>query len=206
MIYAETDRQIRAMNRKALKAFDRLKILASYDEMNVIREVSNTYDDLTGDAKRRYLVIARTAYTNALGSAGYPKAEAERKALRDVDEAFLMAWLEETNPVLLYRFFPEADRKAQRLAEALAVKPKRIEEIEKAMRAWAFMSGQFAIDITDRANLAALKEAGIQMVKWMTERDGRVCPTCRDRGGRLYRVGNVPDKPHPNCRCFLARA
>lgn len=203
MIYDEADKQTRAMNRKILHAFDRLKLM-NFDEVNVIREVRQTYEGLMQEAKRRYLTVARTAYCNALMEAGYPEREAKRRSLHDIDEALLLAWLEETDPVLFYQLFPEVKRREERLSEALEVTPTPTDEIGRAMRALAFTLGQISITVTDRATIEAFRTAGIAMVMWNAETDRRVCPTCRDLDGRIFRLGKAPDKPHPNCRCWLS--
>lgn len=42
------------------------------------------------------------------------------------------------------------------------------------------------------------------LVKWITERDERVCSVCEPRDGVVYQADQAPDLPaHPRCRCGL---
>jgi hypothetical protein len=52
-VYGGADDAIRAMNRRNLKAFDRLRLMKK-DELNIIRMVSETYDRSAKEARTRY--------------------------------------------------------------------------------------------------------------------------------------------------------
>jgi len=50
---------------------------------------------------------------------------------------------------------------------------------------------------------------GVQTVTWVSVGDKRMCPECRDLGGRVFKLSEVPPLPqHANCRCttYAARA
>lgn len=39
---------------------------------------------------------------------------------------------------------------------------------------------------------------------WLTSQDGDVCEECQSLDGTTYsNINEIPDKPHPNCRCYI---
>ena len=147
--------------------------------------------------KRRYLEIARLAYEQALLEAGGKKKKAP------IDRDWILDWLEETDPVTMYKFVPEWERKKARLIEALPVAQKPAQEIDKALKAVTRQIGWASVDIVDAAVLMAFRDAGVEEVMWNSEHDERVCEDCEDLDGQIFPIELVPDKPHPNCRCWL---
>lgn len=201
-IYSGADNAIRTMNRQNLKLFGKLK-LAHFDELNVIRQVNATYDESTQTAKQKYYEIAFDAYIGAMLEAKFSNKEAMRLAEETITTDWILDMLEEVDPVTLYAFLTETERKKQRLIEALAVAHNRNAEIDKALKYWTKQIGQYAIDIVDEARIEAFRDAGIEEVMWHTEHDDSVCEICGPRDGKIYRIEDVPDKPHLNCRCWL---
>lgn len=201
-IYDAADKAIRAMNRQNLKEFNKLK-LAKWDELNVVRMVSKTYDDSVRMAKRRYYEIAFEAFIVAMLEAKVRNAEATRKAEDTITNDWILDMLEEVDPVTLYAFLPETERKKQRLIEALAVAQNRNAEIDKALRYWTQQISQYADNSVFRARLEAFRRAGIEQVIWVTQEDDRVCEDCEPLDGQIFDVDNVPDPPHWGCRCRL---
>ena len=62
----------------------------------------------------------------------------------------------------------------------------------------------FFIDlVSDEASMRAMTDAGIEKVMWITQQDERVCLDCDEKQGKIYKLSEVPDKPHPRCRCYL---
>lgn len=202
MRYDTADKAIRDMNRRNLRAFDRLKILA-FDELNIMHSVTKVYDDSVKLAKLRYLQIATDAYIEALVMTGMARKKAEKKAEDDITEDWILDMLEEYDPVTLYQFIPEAERKKHRLIEALIASHNKNEEIDKALRYWTLQIAQYAITSVDEATLAGFKETGVKKVRWVTQEDEKVCRVCNDRDGKIYPIGKVPPKPHYNCRCYI---
>lgn len=207
MMYEYTDIAIKDLNRRYIRLFNRLKLLP-FDELNamqsaadVIKEVSAVYDKAVKLAKRRYLDIAIEAYIVAFLLA-FPTAVLTA-APTYINEDWVLDYLEEYDPVTLYRFIPEVDRKKQRLIEALVASNMKNAEVDKALRYWVLQSTQYADGITDRATLAAYKDAGVKKVMWESEDDIKVCSVCEKRNGTVYEIDKVPDKPHFRCRCWL---
>ena len=202
MIYDNADKAIRAMNRQNLKEFGKLK-LAKWDELNVVRAVGKTYNDSVRMAKRRYYEIAFEAFIVAMLEAKVANRDATRMAEDTITNDWILDMLEEVDPVTLYAFLPEMERKKQRLIEALAVATNRNAEIDKALRYWTQQIGQYADNSVFRARLEAFRQAGIEQVIWVTQEDDRVCDDCEPLDGQIFDVDNVPDPPHWGCRCRL---
>ena len=196
MIYDRADKAIKAMNRRNLKAFNRLK-LAKFDDLHIIKEVDKVYSDSARYAQKQYLDIAREAYDTAAREAHY-RGNAEKA----IDRDWILDMLEEVDPVTLYIFTQEQERKKQRLIEALSVAQDKPKEIDKALRAWTMQVGQYADNAVARARLQAFRDAGIKRVQWVTQHDGLVCKTCDERDGHIYQIGNIPPT-HWRCRCVL---
>ena len=202
MIYDGADKAIRQMNRANLKAFNLLK-LAKWDEISVIRAVGKTYDDSTALAKQKYLEIASEAYVVALYKAKIAPERATRMGRDAIDRDWVLDMLEEADPVTLYIFMDEMERKKQRLIEALSVAHDRNREIDKALRYWTAQVGQYADNSVYWARLQAFRDAGFERVRWVTMEDNRVCRDCDDLDGRIFRIDEVPPPQHFNCRCYL---
>ncbi len=203
-LYARADQAIKEMNRQNLKAFNKLK-LAKWDELNVIRQVNTTYEESTRRAIRKYYEIAVEAYIVALYQMKMDKKRATEMADETIDLTWVYEFLEDVDPVTLYEFFSERDRKKQRLIEALTATNNRNAEIDKALRYWTVQIGQYADNSVYRARLAAFHDAGVRRVRWVTQHDERVCPDCDERDGVVYDIDNIPPS-HWRCRCYLVPA
>ena len=217
-VYEYTDIAIRDMNRRYLRWFNRLKLLP-FDELNVMRgvntiisEVSSVYSKCVDLAKIRYLQIAVESYIAAYAVAVSEKKERPGiskesvQAPAYINEDWILDMLEEYDPVTLYRFIPETERKKQRLIEALVATSKPNEEVDKALRYWVLQSSQYADNVTDKATLSAYKDAGVTMVRWVTERDEKVCNACDEKDGNVYPIDKAPPSEHIHCRCYYVPA
>lgn len=201
-IYDNADNAIREMNRKNLKAFNRLK-LAKWDEISIIQAVSKVYGDSVLLAKRKYYEIAVEAFIVALYKAKVDPMEATAMADETITADWILDMLEEVDPVTLYAFLPEAERKKQRLIEAMAVAHNKNAEIDKALRYWTRQVSQYADNSVFYARLEAFRAAGITQVVWVTQQDERVCEECEGLNGQIFDINNVPNPAHINCRCEL---
>lgn len=205
MIYSYADKAIKDMNRRNLRAFSKLKQL-KFDELNIMQTVTETYDASARLAKKRYFQIAYEAYIAALVLAAVEKAKAEDMAEESITEDWVLDMLEEYDPVTLYQFLPEAERKKQRTVEALIASHDKGESVDKALKLWTLQVDHYADKSVDEATLGGYKAAGVDKVKWVTAKDDRVCKICRERNGKVYPIDKVPDKPHYRCRCYLIPA
>lgn len=200
-IYEPCDKAIQEMNRENLKAFGRLK-LAKWDELNVVREITRVYHESARKARRKYYDVAFEAYLMAMSMCGVEAKKARKMAGKAITSEWVDEILDRTDFVTLFRFDSETDRKAYRLVEALGATKKRNEEIDKALRLWSRQLGQYAINFTDYAAIRAFEDAGVDMVQWISQHDTRVCTECHALDGQIFRIDEVPRKPHWGCRCF----
>ena len=198
-MYEYTDKVIKQLNRSYLRLFTRLKLLP-FDELNIITSVKKTYQKCLEMAKKRYFDIAEHYFYEA-----YALASNKKKKPSDdwINNDWLLDMLEESDPVTLYRFMPDFERKQQRLIEALIASHKKNAEVDKALRFWALQSNQYADKVTDEATLRGYRAAGIKKVRWITEKDEKVCTICKKLNMKVFDIDKVPTKPHYNCRCYL---
>lgn len=202
MNYDYADKAIRDMNKRNLRFFDGLKPL-KFDDLNVFKLVSAVYEKSIELAKRRYRMIMWEAYIAALIEAGIARKKAEDMADDDIMEDWVLDMMEDYDEVTLYRFLPEADRKRDRLVEALIAAHNKSEEVDRALRLWSQQVAQYADNAVMIATIHGFEDAGIKRVKWVAEEDERTCPVCDERNGRIYKIGNIPPIPHYRCRCTL---
>lgn len=200
-IYEACDKAIKAMNRENLRQFGKLK-LAKFDSLNIVREITKLYHESAKLAKKRYYEVAFEAYLLAMAMCDEDARDAHKKAEKAITNEWVDEILEQVDLLTLYRFNSETDRKAYRLVEAVGVSTERDYEIDKALRLWSRQLGQYAVNFTDYAALKAFKDAGAVMVEWITQEDERVCHECRALDGQVFRIDEVPRKPHWGCRCF----
>lgn len=203
-LYAGADKAIKLMNRENLKRFGRLK-LAKFDEINVVRMVNSIYEESIRNAKQRYYEIAVEAYILAAIECGIENKQATIMADKDISIFWVTEMLDEVDPVMLYAFMTEADRKKQRLIESLSVAENKNAEIDKALKYWTVQVGQFADNSVYRARLEAFSAAGIEEVQWVAQMDDRVCTDCENLNGQIFPIEAVPPPQHPHCRCELHR-
>lgn len=201
-IYEPCDKAIKAMNRENVEAFGRLK-LTKWDQVHVIRTVAAVYRNSYKRARKRYYEVAFEAYVLAMMICGEKPVVAHRKADKSINEKWVDEILEQTDPVSLFRFKTETERKAYRLAEALEVAQNKDFEIDKALKQWSQQLGQYAIEITDYATLQAFKDYGVKEVEWISMEDARVCHECKSYDRQIFDIDEVPAKPHWGCRCVI---
>ena len=204
-IYSACDRAIREMDRENVEAFGRLK-MADWDEVNVIRTVKAVYRTAQKRARKRYYEVGFEAYLLAMAMCGAEPGKAHQMAEKAITEEWVDSVLTETDPLTLYRFDSEAERKAYRLAEALEIAQDRNREIDKALRYWSQQLAQYAINVTDYAAIQAFKDYGIRKVRWVSEQDGRECSKCHGLDEQVFDIDDIPVKPHLKCRCRLMPA
>ena len=194
-MYEFTDKAIERINRVIQHEFSNMRqTVLAFDEVWVIQNaVNDAYATILREVKKIYLECANDAY----------------RAVTERDTMFTALWIEnflrEYDPVTKYVFAHEFDRKRARTFEALvASKRKDIsKEIKQAMLSLASQTKQGADEVTDTATLQGYVDKGVRRVRWVSEKDGRVCSECRARDGRTYDITKVPAKPHIRCRCYL---
>lgn len=190
----------REINRLDVMGFDML------NAPNITKYTKELVSRLLKSNKREYLKIAKEATDEAkedieaLGVSATPLV-INGKYVDDV--------LGEYNPVTNYLYYPEAERKRSRLAEALitAVIVNSRADYHKQLRKfadlWHTQTKQYGEKMVDKTRIDTFKKNGIKRVKWVTKEDEKVCKECNERDGKIYPIDKIPDKPHYNCRCWV---
>lgn len=200
-MYEYTDKILASLNKKFLRIFRKLKLL-DFDELNVLNYVVAAYRKADKLAKKGYLDIALFAYLFAMEQAEEQGYTAEKQT--KIDSDWILEMLEEEDFVTLYDYGNEWERKRQRLSEALAATTTPNKEIDKALKLAILQVSHYADKATAKAALQAFKDAGVKKVKWITERDDRVCEKCEPLDGKVFDIDAVPQLPqHWRCRCRL---
>lgn len=229
--YALADKAIAALNRLAIKRFNSVTnalLIAGFDELTIIQQTRLLYKRLDADNRKWLVSLFVEHYTEIYDYAVSENAEKksantddksanvngksvkanDKTSVQRAAEQYVAELLSEPNPVTGYSYDNEVTRKRDRCEEAVVSangKSAKQAEMKKALRLWAQMTQQYADAVSDGANLRALTAAGVQYVKWITQTDERVCNTCKERNGKIYRIERVPDKPHWRCRCYLLK-
>ena len=180
-----------------------------FDQLNAPRITSLTtamVERLLKENKRAFLKIAREAAEEAADDV---KALGLRGVLIPVDGEYVDGVLGEYNPVTGYLYYPEADRKRSRLAEALITamvissRADYRKELRKFANLWHTQTLQYGETMVDKTRVKTFEKNGIKYVKWITQDDEKVCSECRERDGKIYPIGKIPAKPHYRCRCWI---
>lgn len=195
MNYDYTDRVIGCLDKRLIEKFSRLKSILPIDEVNVIREVNTLYADIFTLIKSMYLKLANKVYRDN-----------HRKHISgNLDEEWLDIIMDGYDPVSKYVFSAEIDRKCARLIEAIMASSTKQQEVDAALRSISLMQRVYAVRVTDEAALKALRDDEEDLVRWIAEKDEKVCKVCRRRDGTVYDIELLPPKPHINCRCRYER-
>jgi SPP1 gp7 family putative phage head morphogenesis protein len=128
-----------------------------------------------------------------------------KKDLKSLDEEWVDRILAACDPVTMYAFDREIDRKAARCIESILASKANAVEIDRAMRAIAYQCRMYADRITDEAVMQAYEHDNVKKVRWRAENDTKTCKICESRDGKIYPIDKVPADPHPLCRCWRER-
>ena len=215
-IYRHADRGLKRLYQEVESQFQFTALTAYWDELNVIRTVSDLYERIDDFTREEYLNIARKAYADAQDEilALLPEKDG---SFSDLDMLFLINLYTRYDRKTEYRYDREWERKRDRLAESMmaviqaqdAVRISNTNEIRVALqRALNLMEKQMrqmADTVTDEARNRAFEDAGVDQVMWNSQHDNKVCSECDSRDGQIYPIYAVPGK-HRGCRCYLTPA
>ena len=132
-------------------------------------------------------------------------SEAEEEIYTKANER-LDDLLSEPNPTTQYAYDPEVLRKRDRCKEATVVASgagAKQKVLDKHLRYFETMTAWYADFTSEDATTQALADAGVQRVRWVTQRDEKVCEECEHLDGLIFPIGRVPPDPHPGCRCYV---
>lgn len=203
--YALADLKIDELNKLALGRFEaakrqlrRKKDGVSFDSLLVSQVLTALYKQLDTDLRYELYLLADEQYEEMADSVG----------LEELDEGFEDLFLENIlsnpDPITHYVYDAEVFRKRDRAIEAInavsGVQNKQA-ELDKALRLYSQMAGQYVDTVAYEAAIKAFKDAGIKYVKWVTQKDEKVCVECDSRDGKIYPISKLPVRPHWRCRC-----
>ncbi|MBR0161947.1 MAG: hypothetical protein IJQ02_11790 [Oscillospiraceae bacterium] len=208
--YRLADETMRGLNRRALRRVEAVEAKirsGKFDELNLMTELDVLYETLDRDNRRALKKLYRERYEEIwIYLKGKPPEEDE---LDEMVELALTSLLGEVNPLTGYRYETEAIRKRDRAKEAILSSPTKAQkqiQMEKALRYWSAQTGFYVDIIADEAATRAMKDAGVQKVRWMIYGDDRVCGQCEALNGTVWEIEKLPEKPHLRCRCWLKPA
>lgn len=190
--YKFTDQYIGLYNEFVIKEFKKAKGHASllkFDELTVFDTTKDLYAILYAKFREYMLSLALLVYEQQGGDGKKPN--------RGWIDEFLAA----ISVVSGYSFKSETNRKRDRTAETIVSSKDKNKAYKKAMLYWSRQTNQEAIEVTDAAAMKAWKDQGIKKVRWVTERDEKVCDDCKPMDGKIFPIDKAPGKKHINCRC-----
>lgn len=207
--YALADLRIDELNKLTIGRFESVKRQLrkkqdgiSFDPLLVTKLLTTLYTQLNTDARYEMYLLAEEQY----------ETFAEELGVEELDEGFEDLFLEnilsKPDPITKYTYDTEVYRKRDRAIEAVNATTgvqKKQAELDKAMRFWSQMTGQYLDNVAYEAALKAFKDAGSKYVKWITMDDDRVCDDCKSRNGKIYPIDKLPPRSHWRCRCKLAK-
>ena len=206
--YELTDILIALLINKLRKEVNRLDVMG-FDELNapnITKLTTGMIARLLSENRKAYLKIAQEATEEAVDDIIAIGGKAKPIV---TDEKYVDGVLNEYNPITSYLYYPEADRKRARLAEALiaavivGARAEYHKELRKFANLWHTQTLQYGETMVDKTRVDTFKKNGIKRVRWETEKDERVCEECKKRDGKIYPIGNIPPKPHYRCRCWV---
>lgn len=192
-MYRKLDKILSKYVEQTFRLFQAYRVLP-FDEINFLKtnkEMWKKLDKLTKEG------------LHEIGLAYYNK-EPHGDGFWGYADLYLM--LRTPSPVLKYSYDKEFARKKERFEEALIATHGNKEEFDRMLREYVKFLGWEAIEVADGALTKARLDDGVLKVRWKSENDNRVCSVCRGYEGRVFKITDVPDKPHPGCRCWLVRA
>lgn len=207
-MYRYLDKLLEIEKKKIRAAFNHVSVMG-FDELNVIntRKTTQTmYDRFLEENEALYLKSAKTAYKAALKSAkdaGFSGEESE------IDGEWLAGLLASYNLVTGYLYFKEADRKRMRLNEQILTAREYNnrnmfgDSLRRAANLWWTQTTQYGISSVDEATVKGFTDMGVERVQWIAADDEKTCPTCGARDNKIYKIKDLPPKPHYGCRCYI---
>ena len=200
--YARVDEFLKRVKRLIRIEFNKQ---LSFDQLNMkqtTKETKALYSRLKAYNALNYVEIARAGKQWALDALPEDKRGVEVDPSKTV-----LAVLGGYNFVTGYLYHNEAERKRARQAEEMMSsqdsKSRFKQAIDRSASLWYLQSAQYAVDIEDAAVVDTWTAAGVTEVMWNAEDDSKTCKVCRERDGMIYKIDEIPPKPHYNCRCTL---
>ena len=210
-MYKHLDTLLAKAKKKLRIEFNRLGLLG-FDELNVVNTKNVTkamFDRLLSENEKMYQSAADKAYTKAKNTADVAGYREEEENTAGVGGEWLIGVLLGYNLVTGYVYDREAERKRLRLNEQILTAREYDNRqlfntsLQRTANLWWTQTSQYGITVVDKATLQAYEDMGVKKVRWKSVIDGRECKVCRERNNKTYKISEVPEKAHYNCRCYL---
>ena len=207
-MYRYLDKLLEAEKKKIRSAFNRVSVMG-FDELNVIntrKTTASMYNRFLEENEALYLKAAKDAYGRAVKKA---RAEDFSGEEAEVDGEWLAGLLAGYNLVTGYLYGKEADRKRMRLNEQILTareygsRDMFGDSLRRAANLWWTQTTQYGISSVDEATIKGFTDMGVERVRWIAADDERTCPTCGARDNKIYKITDLPPKPHYGCRCYI---
>ena len=208
-MYKHLDTLLAKVKKKLRTEFNRLGLLG-FDELNVVNTKKATkamFDRLLSENEKMYQKAADKAYSKAKMTAKEAGYREEKE--KGLDDGWLLGALLAYNFVTGYVYDREAERKRLRLNEQILTarefddRQLFNDSLRKSANLWWTQTSQYGITVVDEATLKGYADMGVKKVRWKSVIDGRECKVCRERNDKIYKISEVPEKAHYNCRCYL---
>ena len=210
-MYKHLDTLLAKAKKKLRIEFNRLGLLG-FDELNVTNTKNVTkamFDRLLSENEKMYQTAADKAYSKAKTIASDAGYREEKEKTDGVGAEWLMAVLLGYNFITGYVYDREAERKRLRLNEQILTAREYDSRelfnssLQRTANLWWTQTSQYGITVVDEATLKGYSDMGVKKVRWKSVIDGRECKVCRERHDKIYKISEVPEKAHYNCRCYL---
>lgn len=207
-MYRHLDKLLSEEKKRVRTEFNHIGAMG-FDELNVVNTRKTTqemFDRLLEDNKSLYLKSAKTAYKKAVKSA---KDEGHDGKEKEITESWVLGMLAGFNLVTNYLYDKEAERKRLRLNEQILTAREFSDRqlfndsLRRTANLWWTQTTQYGIRAVDKATIKAYADMGVEEVKWVAADDEKTCPICNGRDGKIYKLLNIPEKPHYGCRCYV---
>lgn len=207
-MYRYLDKLLESEKKKIRASFNLVGVMG-FDQLNVINTRKTTqamYQRFLEENEMLYLKAAKDAYKRAVKTA---KAEGYQGDAAEVDNQWLAGLLAGYNLVTGYLYGKEADRKRLRLNEQILTAREYNnrnmfhDSLRRAANLWWTQTTQYGISAVDEATVKGFTDMGVERVQWIAADDEKTCPTCGARDNKIYKIENLPPKPHYGCRCYI---
>ena len=199
--YALADLKIDELNILTINRFETVKRRLrkqKYDTLIVTQLITALYQQLDADTRYELYLLADEQYDTFAQELGVEELD------EGFEDLFLENILSKPDPITRYTYDTEILRKRDRAIEginAVTGTLKKQFELDKAMRFFSQMQQQYIDNVAYEAAIKAFKDAGVKYVRWVTQKDDKVCADCEAKDGKIYPIDNIPQRPHWRCRC-----
>ena len=172
--------------------------------MNIIqtkKHIDRLYRDVFNIVKKEFTDILTPIYETIYDEAIDMGFDGD---IRNLDEAWIEEFFGAYNPVTKYVFSNEIERKKSRLFESLVASTlERHQSYNTAEKLLIKQVKQYAIDLEDAIAMVVYEDTGVKMVMWHAEHDHGTCGDCSELDGQIFKLKDVTDKLHYQCRCWI---